>query len=77
VLRDLGKKSETPPEIFHNTYNQTIGDHPKHIKIFTDGSKKDEKVAAAYQTTPPLLWLSCVQYSWQLKSSKPLKGKTS
>jgi hypothetical protein len=47
VLRDLGKKSEAPPEAFRCTYNQIIGDHPTHVKIFTDGSKEDEKVAAA------------------------------
>jgi hypothetical protein len=47
VLKDLGKKSETPPEVFWSTYNKIIGDHRTHVKIFTDGSKEDEKVAAA------------------------------
>jgi ribonuclease HI len=43
----LAKKSKTPLEVFHSTYNKIIGDHPTHVKIFTDGSKEDEKVAAA------------------------------
>jgi hypothetical protein len=47
VPRDLGKNSITQPEAFESTYNQIIGDHPIHVKIFTNGSKEDEKVAAA------------------------------
>jgi hypothetical protein len=39
--------SETPPEVFQSTYNKIISDHPTHVKIFTDGSKEDEKVVAA------------------------------
>jgi hypothetical protein len=40
-------KSETPPEAFESYYNQIIGDHPSHVKIFTDRSNEDEEVAAA------------------------------
>jgi hypothetical protein len=47
VLRNLGKTSETPPETFQSTYNQIISDHHTHVKIFTDASKEDEKVAIA------------------------------
>jgi hypothetical protein len=46
VLRDLGKKSETPLEALLSTYYQIIGDH-LIVKIFIDGFKEDEKVAAA------------------------------
>jgi hypothetical protein len=42
VLKDLSKRSETPPEVFWTTYNRIIGDHPTHIKIFSDGSKEDD-----------------------------------
>jgi hypothetical protein len=47
VLKDVEKKSDTPPEVFLSTYYQIIGDLPTHVKILTDGSKEDEKVAAA------------------------------
>jgi hypothetical protein len=46
VLKDLGKKGETQPDVFQSTNNKIIGDHPTHVKIFTDGSK-EEKVATA------------------------------
>jgi ribonuclease HI len=46
VLKDRGKKSKTSPEVL-STYYEIIGDLPTYVKIFTDGSKEDEKVAAA------------------------------
>jgi hypothetical protein len=47
VLTDIGQKSKTPPEVFQSTYNKPIGDHPKHVKIFIDSCKEEEKVADA------------------------------
>jgi ribonuclease HI len=43
----LAKRAKPHQKSFQSTYNQIIGDHPTHVKIFTDGSKEDEKVAAA------------------------------
>jgi ribonuclease HI len=46
-LQLLGKKSEVPPHLYTNKYNELVSDYENYVHIFTDGSKYDTKVAAA------------------------------
>ena len=41
------KKDTTNPEVYKQTFLEIISRHPNYVQIFTDGSKVDEKVAAA------------------------------
>ena len=43
-----GKKSETNPVIFLNSYHELLHDFKNYAKIYTDGSKVDGKAAAAF-----------------------------
>ena len=52
VLFDLhnSKKSTTDPQIFQIGFNEILSKYDSHARIFTDGSKENEKVAAAFVT---------------------------
>ena len=41
------KKYSTNPEVYKQAFLEITSRHPKYMQIFTDGSKIDEKVAAA------------------------------
>ena len=41
------KKAETNPEQYKQLFLELSSSYPNHSKIFTDGSKCNEKVAAA------------------------------
>jgi ribonuclease HI len=43
-----GKKSETHPSIFHNSYLELLSQFENYTKIYTDGSKDEDKAAAAF-----------------------------
>ena len=42
------KKEDTPPQLYHTLFNLEKEKYPHHTFIYTDGSKKDEKVAYAH-----------------------------
>jgi len=46
-LQLLGNKSEVAPHIFISKYSELVSEYKNYMKIFTDGSKYDTKVAAA------------------------------
>ena len=52
ILQDLGKKSDTPPHLFINKYNEIRNSLQGYIAIFTDGSKCGTAVAAAALSAP-------------------------
>ena len=41
------KKDSTNPEVYKQAFLEITSRHPKYMQIYTDGSKIDEKVAAA------------------------------
>ena len=41
------KKDSTNPEVYKQAFLEITSRHPKYMQIYTDGSKVDEKVAAA------------------------------
>ena len=41
------KNNSTNPEVYKETFLEVTSRHPKYMQIYTDGSKVDEKVAAA------------------------------
>ena len=41
------KKDTTNPEVYKQAFLEIISRHQNYVQIFTDGSKVDEKVAAA------------------------------
>ena len=41
------KKDTTNPEVYKQAFLEITSRHPNYVHIFTDGSKVDEKVAAA------------------------------
>ncbi|WP_419595494.1 ribonuclease H family protein, partial [Thiolapillus sp.] len=41
------KKDTTNPEVYKQAFLEITSRHPNYVQIFTDGSKVDEKVAAA------------------------------
>jgi len=43
-----GKKSETNPSVFHNSYHDLLTEFKNYTRIYTDGSKDEEKAAAAF-----------------------------
>lgn len=55
TLKDLGKKSDTPPHLFVNKYNEIRNDLKDFTAIFTDGSKCGPAVAAAALSAPSAL----------------------
>lgn len=52
TLQDIGKKSNTPPHLFINKYNEIRNNLKDYIAIFTDGSKCGPAVAAAALSAP-------------------------
>ena len=54
-LRDLGTKSEVPPDIFKSKLNEILADFDGYQRIYTDGSKDGAAVAAAAISGPKLL----------------------
>jgi ribonuclease HI len=55
ALRDIGTKSNVPPDIFKSTLNQILADFDGFQRIYTDGSKAGAAVAAAAMSGPKLL----------------------
>jgi ribonuclease HI len=43
----LKSKTSLSPEIINSRFLEILSNHPTHIPIYTDGSKKDENIAAA------------------------------
>ena len=41
------KKDSTNPEVYKQMFSEITSRQPKYMQIYTDGSKVDEKVAAA------------------------------
>jgi len=41
------KNNSTNPEVYKESFLEVTSRHPKYMQIYTDGSKVDEKVAAA------------------------------
>ena len=41
------KKDVTNPEVYKQSFLEVTSRHPNYVQIFTDGSKVNEKVAAA------------------------------
>ena len=56
------KKDTTNPEIYKQLYLQLISEYPLSEKIFTDGSKTEEVVAAAAVSTKQMKKLLHVSF---------------
>ena len=69
------KKDSTNPEVYKQAFLEITSRHPKYMKIYTDGSKVDKKVAAAAVSSvapnsPFSCWLRdhCSVYTAQLQA---------
>ena len=54
------KKDTTNPEVYKQAFLEITSRHQNYVQIFTDGSKVDEKVAAAAVCLLPQIALSLV-----------------
>jgi hypothetical protein len=55
TLRNIGTKSQVPPDLFKSKLNVLLADFDGFQRIYTDGSKAGPAVAAAAMSGPKLL----------------------